>query len=32
MRSCKYFGYGLDHSSNCINWRMCAVFGNKFAV
>jgi hypothetical protein len=32
MRSCKYFVYGRDHSSHSINWRMCAVFGNKFAV
>jgi hypothetical protein len=32
MRSCKYFVYVRDHSSHSVNWRMCAIFGTKFAV
>jgi hypothetical protein len=32
MRSCNYIAYVRDHSSHCVNWRMCAAFGSRFAV
>jgi RNase P protein component len=29
MRSCKYIVYVRDHSSHCVNWRLCAVLAPR---
>jgi hypothetical protein len=32
MWSGNYTAYGRDYNSGSVIWRMCAVFGTKFAV